>query len=206
MSNTPLALFVGLLLVGSAYGQALTLYRDPTTDVAPVGVFSFRPQTSTPTAPTTGAILFSDASKYGAPSILHCSSTEADVIVSSWHGAAALDEVSTQSTNYTTAVTLSVTVDVPGTYSLMAFCEVAGSDTSTRVYVEADVDITNVLSEVNFGFDETYTNGGWRPYSMSVYCADVPAGAHVFTLRYKVTNGAKTGYLRRARVQCLRVN
>jgi hypothetical protein len=38
------------------------------------------------------------------------------------------------------------------------------------------------------------------------FAANVAVADHVLTLRYKVNNGAKTGYLRRARVRCIQVN
>jgi hypothetical protein len=184
----------------------VTLYRDPVTDVAPVGVIQFRPQSSPPAAPTTGATLFVDEANRNALSVIRANESCVNVLVSCWRGEVAEGEVSTNSTSYTTAVTLSASVEVQGDYELLIYCEIAGSDTATRVWLEADIDDIDVVAEVNFGFSATYGDDGWRPFMAMCFKQDIPVADHVLTLRYKVNNGAKTGYLRRARARCVRVN
>jgi hypothetical protein len=193
------------LLVGSlAHGQAVTLYRDPTTDVAPIGVIELRSQATDPTTPAAGANVYIDADN--ALVYHRAGETVGKRFMTAWRGTQAETEVSTNSTTYTTAITLAVPVFVEGDYELMIYCEIAGSDTSTRVWLEADIDEVSVVAEVNFGFSETYANEGWRPFMAMCFAANVAVADHVLTLRYKVNNGAKTGYLRRARVRCVRVN
>lgn len=155
---------------------------------------------STPAAPAAGVTFFANSSD--TPSVIASNGTTS-ALISQFVGQKAEGELSTTSTTYTTATTLTFDIGSLSGHRMMFFCEVAGADTSTSCDVRVIVDDVKVVSERNFLFGETYANSGWQSYC-GFNWDPAPIGSHTVKIQYKTRNAAKTVYIRRIRATCER--
>lgn len=115
--------------------------------------------------------------------------------------AAADADSSTTSTSYVNKLTLNLGTIPAGTYRVGWYAEVHDSSISDDVFCRVQVDGSNTLAEPNL---EPKDNTNWIPVSGFAYVA-LSAAAHSVTIDYRTESAATTAYIRRARLEVVRV-
>lgn len=112
-------------------------------------------------------------------------------------------EQSTSSTGYSTAVNAFFTPQVAGTYILRWQAETSGDSSSARCFVRVQIDGSTTIAEI--GNESAITHPDYNGIICGFYVCQPTVATHGISIDFRVTNGIRTAYIRRARLTCYRV-